>query len=89
MLDGIEVHRTAEWSGGCGRRTSAAHGLRHFKKVDRDLNPDMSFHFIEDDRDAYPLRLMCIVLEVFKNTGTQNYFLRLRTEHRSEVQILP
>src|ERR1700757_526480 len=33
---------------------------------DRDLcrNPDMSFRFIEDHRDAYPVRLMCAVLEV-------------------------
>ncbi|WP_338830701.1 IS3 family transposase [Bradyrhizobium sp. 27S5] len=48
-----------------GERT-AAHGARHFKKVDRDLcrNPDMSFRFIEDHRDAYPVRLMCAVLEV-------------------------
>ncbi|WP_130584453.1 IS3 family transposase, partial [Bradyrhizobium sp. Leo170] len=39
---------------------------RHFKKVDRDLcrNPDMSFRFIEDHREAYPVRLMCAVLEV-------------------------
>ncbi|WP_446471642.1 IS3 family transposase [Bradyrhizobium archetypum] len=45
---------------------TAAHGARHFKKVDRDLrrNPDMSFRFIEDHRDAYPVRLMCAVLEV-------------------------
>nr|WP_235984143.1 IS3 family transposase [Bradyrhizobium australiense] len=27
-------------------------------------NPDMSFRFIEDHRDAYPVRLMCAVLEV-------------------------
>src|SRR6266404_3044587 len=48
-----------------GERT-AAHGARHFKKVDRDLrrNPDMSFRFIEDHRDTYPVRLMCAVLEV-------------------------
>jgi hypothetical protein len=48
-----------------GERT-AAHGARHFKKVDRDLcrNPDMSFRFIEDHRDAYPVRLICDVLEV-------------------------
>ncbi len=48
-----------------GERTSA-HGARHFKKVDRDLcrNPDMSFRFIEDHRDRYPIRLMCAVLEV-------------------------
>ncbi len=34
---------------------AAAHGARHFKKVDRDLcrNPDMSFRFIEDHRDTY------------------------------------
>lgn len=35
------------------------------KKVDRDLcrNPDMSFRFIEDHREAYPVRLMYAVLE--------------------------
>ncbi|WP_229193867.1 IS3 family transposase [Bradyrhizobium acaciae] len=27
-------------------------------------NPDMSFRFIEDHRNAYPVRLMCAVLEV-------------------------
>src|SRR6185437_9826244 len=45
---------------------AAAHGARHFKKVDRDLcrNPDMSFRFIEDHRNTYPVRLMCAVLEV-------------------------
>ena len=48
-----------------GERT-AAHGARHFKKVDRDLcrDTDMSFRFIEDHRDSYPVRLMCAVLEV-------------------------
>ena len=48
-----------------GERT-AAHGARHYKKVDRDLcrNTDMSFSFIEDHRDSYPVRLMCNVLEV-------------------------
>lgn len=48
-----------------GERT-AAHGARHFKKVDRDLrrNADMSFRFIEDHRDTYPVRLMCAVIEV-------------------------
>ncbi len=60
--------------GGPGRRDrsfaagerAAADGTRHFKKVDRDLcrNPDMSFRFIEDHRAAYPVRLMCAVLEV-------------------------
>jgi transposase-like protein len=36
------------------------------KKVDRDLcrNPDMSFRFMEDHGDSYPVRLMCAVLEV-------------------------
>jgi hypothetical protein len=36
------------------------------KKVDRDLcrKPDMSFRFIEDHRDACPMRLMCAVLGV-------------------------
>lgn len=39
---------------------------RHSIIDDRDLfrNPDMSFRFIEDHRDAYPVRLMCAVLEV-------------------------
>lgn len=47
-------------------RPAAPHGARHFRKVDRDLcrNPDMSFRFIEDHREAYPVRLMCAVLEV-------------------------
>ncbi len=37
-----------------------------FRKVDRDLcrNTAMSFRFIEDHRDTYPVRLMCAVLEV-------------------------
>lgn len=30
----------------------------------RCRNPDMSFRFIEDHRDTYPVRLMCAVLEV-------------------------
>ncbi|WP_342724158.1 IS3 family transposase [Bradyrhizobium sp. B097] len=36
------------------------------KKSNRDLcrNTDMSFRFIEDHRDAYPVRLMCAVLGV-------------------------
>ncbi|NEV01842.1 hypothetical protein [Bradyrhizobium uaiense] len=39
---------------------------RDILKNCRDLcrNPDMSFRFIEDHRDAYPVRLMCAVLEV-------------------------
>ncbi|WP_439366145.1 hypothetical protein ACNJYD_09735 [Bradyrhizobium sp. DASA03005] len=37
-----------------------------FKKVDRDLrrNPEMSFRFIEDHRDTYPIQLMCAMLDV-------------------------
>ncbi|WP_439399975.1 hypothetical protein ACRQ5Q_27020 [Bradyrhizobium sp. PMVTL-01] len=32
---------------------------------DRDFaGTEMSFRFIEDHRDAYPVRLMCAVLEV-------------------------
>jgi hypothetical protein len=36
------------------------------KKVDRDLcrDTDMSFRFIEDYRDSYPVRLMCAVPEI-------------------------
>ena len=39
---------------------------RDILKNDRDLcrNPDMSFRFVEDHRDTYPVRLMCAVLEV-------------------------
>src|SRR5882757_6332763 len=48
------------------RERTAADGTRHFKKVDRDLcrNTDMSFRFIEDHRNDYPVTVMCIVLEV-------------------------
>src|SRR5882757_147335 len=45
---------------------AAAYGKGHFKKVDCNLfrNSAMSFCFIEDHRDTYPVQLMCSVLEV-------------------------
>src|SRR6202011_2276710 len=40
------------------RERAAAHGARHFKKVDRDLcwSSEMRFRFIEDRRADYPVK---------------------------------
>src|SRR5216683_2990145 len=45
---------------------AAAHGARHFKKVDRDLcwSSEMRFRFIEDRRADYPVTILCDVLGV-------------------------
>src|SRR6202035_1213039 len=46
------------------RERAAAHGARHFKKVDRDpcWSSEMRFRFIEDRRADYPVTLLCDVL---------------------------
>ena len=48
------------------RERAAAHGARHFKKIDRDLcwSSEMRFRFIEDRRADYPVTIMCDVLGV-------------------------
>src|ERR1700685_2239273 len=48
------------------RQRAAAHGARHFKKIDRDLcwSSEMRFRFIEDRRADYPVTIMCDVLGV-------------------------
>src|SRR5205814_7248136 len=48
------------------REQAAAHGARHFKKVDRDLcwGTEMRFRFIEDRRADYPVAILCDVLGV-------------------------
>src|SRR6476660_6402944 len=63
------------------RERTAAHGARHFKKVDRDLcwNIDMRFRFIEDRRADYPVALMCDVLGV---SPAGYYAWRSRPESR-------
>src|ERR1700733_1115270 len=60
---------------------AAAHGARHFKKVDRDLcwNTDMRFRFIEDRRVDYPVRVLCDVLGV---SPAGYYAWRSRPESR-------
>src|SRR6266404_5744418 len=63
------------------RERTAAHGARHFKKVDRDLcwDADMRFRFIEDRRADYPVSLMCDVLGV---SPAGYYAWRARPESR-------
>src|SRR6202045_1232316 len=63
------------------RERAAAHGARHFKKVDRDLcwNADMRFRFIEDRRADYPVKIMCDVLGV---SPAGYYAWRSRPESR-------
>jgi hypothetical protein len=63
-----------------GERT-AAHGARHFKKVDCDLcwSSDMRFRFIEDRRADYPVRIMCGALGV---SPAGYYAWRSRPESR-------
>jgi hypothetical protein len=48
------------------RERAAAHGARHFKKVDCDLcwSSEMRFRFIEDRRADYPVTVLCDVLGV-------------------------
>src|SRR6267143_766431 len=48
------------------RERAAAHGARHFKKIDSDLcwSSEMRFRFIEDRRADYPVTIMCDVLGV-------------------------
>jgi hypothetical protein len=48
------------------RERAAAHGTRHFKKVDRDLcwSSEMRFRLIEDGRADHPVAIMCDVLGV-------------------------
>ena len=60
---------------------AAAHGARHFKKVDRDLcwSSDMRFRFIEDRRADYPVTILCDVLGV---SPAGYYAWRSRPESR-------
>src|SRR3984893_4534570 len=66
------------------RERAAAHGARHFKKVDRDLcwSSEMRFRFIEDRRADYPVKTMCDVLEV---SPAGYYAWRARPESRRAV----
>src|SRR3981189_783255 len=61
------------------RERAAAHGARHFKKVDRDLcwSSEMRFRFIEDRRADYPVTIMCDVLRV---SPVRYYAWRVRQE---------
>src|SRR2546426_9547582 len=63
------------------RERAAAHGARHFKKVDRDLcwSSEMRFRFIEDRRADYRVSLMCEVLGV---SPAGYYAWRARPESR-------
>src|ERR1700687_4688235 len=63
------------------RERAAAHGARHFKKVDRDLcwSSEMRFRFIEDRRADYPVTIMCDVLGV---SPAGYYAWRSRPESR-------
>src|ERR1700737_4170897 len=67
--------------GDCPFATAAAHGARHFKKVDRDLcwSSDMRSRFIEDRRADYPVTIMCGVLGV---SPAGYYAWRSRPESR-------
>src|SRR5450631_4356034 len=63
------------------RERAAAHGARHFKKVDRDLcwSSEMRFRFIEDRRADYPVTILCDVLGV---SPAGYYAWRSRPESR-------
>src|SRR5260370_15720369 len=63
---------------------AAAHGARHFKKVDRDLcwGSEMRFRFIEDRRADYPVRILCEVLGV---SPAGYYAWRSRPESQRSV----
>src|SRR4030095_11538680 len=63
------------------RKRAAAHGARHFKKVDRDLcwSSEMRFRFIEDRRADYPVTILCDVLAV---SPAGYYAWRSRSESR-------
>ena len=63
------------------RERAAAHGARHFKKVDRDLcwSSEMRFRFIEDRRADYPVTILCDVLGV---SPAGYYAWRTRPESR-------
>src|SRR6202048_4819124 len=63
------------------RERAAAHGARHFKKIDRDLcwSSEMRFRFIEDRRADYPVTIMCDVLGV---SPAGYYAWRARPESR-------
>ena len=60
---------------------AAAHGARHFKKIDRDLcwDTDMRFRFIEDRRADYPVTILCSTLGV---SPAGYYAWRSRPESR-------
>src|SRR5713226_2153769 len=66
------------------RERAAAHGARHFKKVDRDLcwDADMRFRFIEDRRADYPVTILCDVLGL---SPAGYYAWRSRPESRRSV----
>src|SRR5207253_1683348 len=70
------------------RERTAAHGARHFKKVDRDLcwNADMRFRFIEDRRADYPVTILCDVLGV---SPAGYYAWRARPDSRHGLPIAP